>query len=320
MAKILIGSSGRMIPLMDKTAEWLRSHKHESLRWTKIFEHGDITIDRLLDVARDVDGAILVFSGDDKVETKGSTGHQTRGNVLIEFGLFLGQLGRRKAIVLNYGENQKPSDLGGLTYLDAGGIADDLSPDARERLRVWARDLDHGDGITNVFSSFPLAEFRQALRQAKCLHILQTFIPYAQHLYHFEDDLLEAIKRDCEVQVLLSSPESTVVGLRERALRPAYGSVKQQISDNLKLFAALARKLPADKCDRLKVRVHTTMPSMSIYRVDDVFFSGHYLQGNLAIDSPQLRVRNPQSSMGKQLSSEHSQIWRSAAEVDLYNI
>jgi len=330
MAKIFIGSSSQMIPLVDAIAEYLRSDGHEPRPWRKTFEHGDITIDRLLALAHEVDGAILVFSGDDRVEYPGTTEYQPRGNVLIEFGLFLGYLGRKRAIICNHGENRKPSDLAGLTYLDVGRNADRVSQEAQERLSAWATSLSGGEvdpnfeGVTQIFSRFPLAEFRQAVRQAKHLHILQTFIPYTQHLHFFETDLMDAVKRDCDVQMLLSSPWSTIVELRQRALNPAYGKniVSEQIRINLEHFATQARQLPADKRDRLKVRVHTTMPSMSIYRVDDLFFAGHYYQGKLAIDGPQLRVTNPDSIMGKRLVEEHLRTWQAATtiEVDLANI
>lgn len=314
MAKIFIGSSSRMVPLVNDIAGCLKSHGHDPQPWNKIFKTGDIHLDRLLKLAREVDGAILVFSGDDEGEHNGSTVPRPPGNVLIEYGLFAGILGRRRTIICDHGENRKPSDLSGLSYLDAGSEADHLSPEARDKLGTWAANLSPDpDGVTEVFSSFPLAEFRQALRQARCLHILQTFIPYTQHLHLFEADLMDAIKRGCEVQVLLLSPSSSVVDLRQQALNSvAYGRniVRDQIRINLEHLAALARELPRDKRSQLEVRVHTTMPSTSIYRVNDVFFCGHYFQGNLAIDSPQLRVSNPQSSMGKRLESEHRLIWQ----------
>jgi|SRR5215510_14015877 len=328
MAKIFIGSSYQMIPLVNELAGYLESKGHEPWPWNKKFEHGDITIDRLLDLAREVDGAILVFSGDDKVDGPEGARYQPRGNVLMEFGLFLGHLGRKRAIICNHGDNRKPSDLAGLTYVDVGGKPDRLSQEAQDKLSTWTAELAGGfdlfgeGGITQVFSDFPLREFRQALRQAKCLHILQTFIPYTQHLHLFEADLVDAIKRGCEVQVLLLSPWSPVVELRQQALEPAYGRVGDEIRANLRHLAALWKRLPADQRDRLAVRVHAAMPSMSIYRADDRFYSGHYFQGNLAIDSPQLRVTNPQSSMGQRLINEHARIWQadSTAEADLANI
>lgn len=329
MAKIFIGSSGRTVALVHEIAACLRSCNHEPLPWTETFEHGDITIDRLIALARDVDGAILIFSGDDTLDT-GS--RQPRPNVLIEFGLFVSHLGRKRAIVCRSGEHHFPSDLGGLTYLELEQADGRLTLNTQDKLRTWARNLVQlrrsdpaGEvGITQVYSNFPLAEFCQALKQARQIHILQTFIPYTQHFCHFESDLLEAIQRDCDVQILLMNPRSHVVELREQSLNRGYGrdSVRRQIISNLEHLASFTTRLPRDSCRRLKVRVHSTIPSMSIYRADDLFFSGHYFHGSLAIDSPQLKISSLQSNMGQCLANEHRQVWEASATtpVDLQNI
>jgi hypothetical protein len=328
MAKIFIGSSGRMIPVVQEIAACLKSHGHQPLPWTETFEHGDITLDRLIALARDVNGAILVSSGDDKLE---GGYYQPRANVLVEFGLFAAILGRKRAIVCRSGEHQFPSDLGGVTYLDLETTSHALSARIHDKLRHWAagliREIDPSVGevgITQVFSSFPLSDFKRALQEAKLVHILQTFIPYTQHLHHFEGELMEALQRGCEVQVLLLNPWSNAVELRQRSLNPGYGrdSVRQQICSNLEHFATFTTKLPRDRCERLQVRVHAAMPSMSIYRVDDMSLCGHYFHGSLAIDSPQLKITNVHSSMGRRLVNEHSQLWNSDATVavDLYNI
>jgi hypothetical protein len=337
MARIFIGSAGRMLPLVHEIAGCLRSGGHEPLPWTETFEHGDITFDRLIALSSEVNGAILVFSGDDKLES----GHaQPRPNVLIEFGLFAAKLGRRRAIVGRFGENLLPSDLGGLTYLDLGTRPDSLSTQVRDRLVTWATSLAHDSdpaspevGILQVYSSFPMGEFRQAMhrlamsgapqRTTGCIHILQTFIPYMQHMHQFEHDVLGAIRRGCEVQVLLLDPRSHVVELRQRSLNPGYGrdSVRQQIQSNIEHLAQQRKCLPKDARDRLELRVYNTMPSMSIYRVDDLFFLGYYFHGKLAIDGPQLKVAL-QSSMGGSLVSEHDQLWNADTTevVDLDDI
>jgi hypothetical protein len=328
MAKIFIGSSRRMLPLVDEIAALLRSLGHEARPWTEAFEHGDITIDRLVMLAREVDGAILVCSGDDKLE---SGYYQSRPNIMIEIGLFVGHLGRKRTLVCRFGDHKLPSDLGGLTYVDLGDEADHLGSRIRDELSGWAARL--GDaidpvmgevGISQIYPSFPLSEFCQALHKATRVHILQTFIPYTQHMHHFEEHLLAAIVRGCEVQILLLNPSSSVVELRQRSLSSGYGreTVGRQIVSNLEHLAALAAQLPPDRRERLQVRLHSAMPSMSIYRVDDLFFSGHYFHGSLAIDSPQLKISNPRSGMGRRLANEHDQLWnsKSARVVDLREI
>jgi hypothetical protein len=319
MAKVFIGSAGRMIPLVHEIARCLKASGHEPLPWTDTFEHGDITFERLSAVSREVNGAILVFSGDDKLEN----GYfQPRPNVLIEFGMFATCLGRKRAIVGRFGDHPFPSDLVGLTYLDLGTRLDSLSNEVRDRLLTWAagltRDCDPMSpevGIVHVYSSFPLAKFCHELKRAsRCIHILQTFIPYPQHMLQFEQDILGAIRRGCEVQVLLLDPRSQVVGWRQRTLSPGYGrdSVRQQILSNIEQLARLRAELPREARDRLELRVYDMMPSMSIYRVDDLFLAGYYFHAHLAIDSPQQQVPL-QSVTGQRLAAEHDQLW--AADI-----
>jgi hypothetical protein len=87
-------------------------------RWdTDTFAPGSITLDALIARANSVDFAILVATGEDTITSRGTQSAAVRDNIILEFGLFLGALGRERVYLLSVGDAKLPSDLQGLTRL-----------------------------------------------------------------------------------------------------------------------------------------------------------------------------------------------------------
>jgi Predicted nucleotide-binding protein containing TIR-like domain len=87
-------------------------------RWdTDTFAPGSITLDALIARANSVDFAILVATDEDTVTSRGTQMAAVRDNIILEFGLFLGALGRERVYLLSVGNAKLPSDLSGLTRL-----------------------------------------------------------------------------------------------------------------------------------------------------------------------------------------------------------
>lgn len=87
-------------------------------RWdTDTFTPGSITLDALIARANSVDFAVLVATGEDTVTSRGTQSSAVRDNIILEFGLFLGALGRERVYLLSVGDAKLPSDLQGLTRL-----------------------------------------------------------------------------------------------------------------------------------------------------------------------------------------------------------
>lgn len=142
--EIFIGSSREHLNTVRIVEAWLKDAGHDPLAWdeTGLFAPGEYTFDELAIICQRVDAAVLIFGEDDQVWYRGDNGRQPRDNVLIEYGLFAGALGRRKAIVCRVGNPRVPQDLSGLTVIDA-------SPQATRRAKAamvqWARKLRVGD-------------------------------------------------------------------------------------------------------------------------------------------------------------------------------
>jgi hypothetical protein len=103
--------------------------------------------------------AVFVIRGDDivrHVEREGvsvrkKAAHMPRGNLLVEFGLVAGRLGRRQVALCRLEQVDLPSDLAGMTIIDmvpqaehpdlAKATTEPFSHDAMEKLRHWTTHL-----------------------------------------------------------------------------------------------------------------------------------------------------------------------------------
>ena len=126
--RIFLGSSGKQEKLLEALTRGLEDVAHVD-PWTTSFDPGTTTLDRLLELTREVDFAAFVFARDDwtaaspPVSPAASGQASPRDNVIFEAGLFGGVLGMRRAFILHARESKLPSDLLGLTcvrYDDEG--------------------------------------------------------------------------------------------------------------------------------------------------------------------------------------------------------
>jgi tetratricopeptide (TPR) repeat protein len=93
-------------------------HDAEVTVWDQgVFELSKTTIESLSKALQESDFAVFVFSPDDLVKIRSTTSSAIRDNVLFEFGLFIGKLGRERVYFLTpmAGDLHLPSDLLGIT-------------------------------------------------------------------------------------------------------------------------------------------------------------------------------------------------------------
>ena len=114
--RIFIGSSGKQAKLLQAITRGLKDCADVE-PWTTTFNPGRSTLDRLVELAQEVDFAAFVFAQDDWTATDESQSGQAspRDNVVFEAGLFGSALGIRRTFVLHANDSKLPSDLLGLT-------------------------------------------------------------------------------------------------------------------------------------------------------------------------------------------------------------
>jgi len=141
--EIFIGSSSGMIDFMETIELKLEKMNETPLLWNDeskgIFVPGTSTIDSLLEITDRVKAAIFIFNKDDKVwfdgkdSIMGTSEDAVRDNVLFEYGLFMGTLGKGKVCFICKGKPHIASDLQGITYID-GDLGD---AQVKTRLKSW---------------------------------------------------------------------------------------------------------------------------------------------------------------------------------------
>jgi len=119
--RIFLGSSGQQEKLLGALTRGLQDIADVD-PWTTVFNPGVSTLDRLVELTREVDFAAFVFAQDDWT-TKGTSGDEASGqasprdNVVFEAGLFGGALGIRRTFILHANGAKLPTDLLGLTSI-----------------------------------------------------------------------------------------------------------------------------------------------------------------------------------------------------------
>lgn len=118
--RIFLGSSGQQEQLVKSLSRGL-AEVAEVVPWTTSFNPGVSTLERLLELTKEVEFAAFVFAQDDWTSrttsdtANGEFQASPRDNVVFEAGLFGGALGMRRTFILHAEGAKLPTDLLGLT-------------------------------------------------------------------------------------------------------------------------------------------------------------------------------------------------------------
>ncbi len=132
--RIFLGSSGKQAKLLQALTHGLEDIAQVE-PWMTSFNPGTTTLERLLELTRQVDFATFVFAQDDwtanssPATAESASGQASpRDNVVFEAGLFGGVLGMRRTFILHANGAKLPTDLLGLTCVryDGSGTAAEL--------------------------------------------------------------------------------------------------------------------------------------------------------------------------------------------------
>src|SRR3989449_9745732 len=119
--RIFLGSSGQQEKLLQALTRGL-AEVADVEPWTAVFNPGVSTLDRLVELTREVDFAAFVFAQDDWTSNPSDTAAtgqaSPRDNVVFEAGLFGGALGMRRTFIIHASGTKLPSD--GLTCVRCG--------------------------------------------------------------------------------------------------------------------------------------------------------------------------------------------------------
>jgi hypothetical protein len=162
--RIFLGSSGKQAKLVQAITRGLEDVAHVD-PWTTSFNPGTTTLERLVELAHQVDFAAFVFAQDDWTAVNTSAPPSTesgqaspRDNVVFEAGLFGGVLGMRRTFILHANGAKLPTDLLGLTSVRYEGAT---APEVRgvcQKLRNAIENEGRLARIEGLWWQFSLTE------------------------------------------------------------------------------------------------------------------------------------------------------------------
>jgi CRP/FNR family cyclic AMP-dependent transcriptional regulator len=116
--RVFIISSAESLPIAREIESLFEYDGFETKLWNEgVFKISNYTIQSLEDEVDRSDFCIAIAHPEDKIITRGSEWPAARDNVIFELGLFMGRLGRERAILMESRDDKVklPSDLTGLT-------------------------------------------------------------------------------------------------------------------------------------------------------------------------------------------------------------
>jgi len=163
--RVFLGSSGKQAKLVQALTRGLEDVAHVD-PWTTSFNPGTTTLERLVELAHEVDFAAFVFAQDDWTTVgapaspaPGPGQASPRDNVVFEAGLFGGTLGMRRTFILHANGAKLPTDLLGLTsvrYGDAFSAAEMRA--VNQKLRKAIEEEGSVARIEGLWWQFSLTE------------------------------------------------------------------------------------------------------------------------------------------------------------------
>lgn len=142
--RLFLGSSTKQAKLLAALTHGLGDIAQVE-PWTISFNPGTSTLDRLVELTRQVDFAAFIFAHDDWTSSGAAEAGlaSPRDNVVFEAGLFGGVLGMRRTFILHARGAKLPSDLLGLTCVR---YDDAITPAETRRINQALRKAIESEG------------------------------------------------------------------------------------------------------------------------------------------------------------------------------
>lgn len=119
------------------------------LWWSeRAFPAGLTLIESIWRLMEELDAALIIATPDDLVMRRGSESYAANSNVVLEYGLFSGRLGRLNVAVVEVGRVTLPSDMAGVKTIRIKPKGDHEDPETylatelRPKITEWLRDVD----------------------------------------------------------------------------------------------------------------------------------------------------------------------------------
>src|SRR5579871_1477322 len=115
--KVFIGCATEQKNIAASIAQVLSEHGFTPVRWWETIRPGAYPLDELQRVSQEVDAAVLLMTADDFVVSSGDASSAPKPNLLLEYGMFVTMLGRKRALIVAEGGVRLPSNVDGLSVV-----------------------------------------------------------------------------------------------------------------------------------------------------------------------------------------------------------
>ncbi|XPV70669.1 MAG: TIR domain-containing protein [Halarcobacter sp.] len=201
--KVFIASTGTQI-YREKAKELAESlAKHFTIYfWEDVFEPGDTNIEALEKAVKNCDYSVAFLSSEDLTVKSGIENLQQRDNLIFEFGLFTGALGRKRKFGVTFGRGSEislPSDLNGLVLIKENINSHNLISDISNKILDCIQELGFKDKdnkeVYFLYDSYKVFELTP-----KCIDIFEK-------LFNNFLSIRTYIERIINIYLLNSIPE-----------------------------------------------------------------------------------------------------------------
>ena len=176
-------------------------------------------------------------------------------------------------------------------------------------------------GIDNISKRFPKNERVDDLvsKSYNRIDILNTWIP---NLPDLKEAILEAVNHNCKIRLLILSDTSPLVHYRAKQLGQDKSLVINKIIDSKRVFLneihmKIQKEIPK-YADNIQMKEYDDLFSLSVYRFDDVIYSGWFWSHENNIQAPYLKAKHLSSSQFSLAIENHfNKIWKNAKPVAL---
>jgi hypothetical protein len=147
--RVFVGSSHEALDKARELCDLLSDASTDCVLWNAVFRPGYLTFEALENMLLDCSAAVFVATADDNVTLDNKSTWIPRTNVMLEFGLVAGRLGRHNVAICQYPKAELPSDLAGLTVIQMAderaaefpGSESLVSKRGEEALQAWRTRL-----------------------------------------------------------------------------------------------------------------------------------------------------------------------------------
>ncbi len=292
--KIFIGSSMEAIRELREIAIWLQDVGLIPLPWDEptLFSPGEITFLKLIEISKEVDAAVFIFSEDDRIWYRNDSVLQPRDNLLIEYGLFSGILGPTRTAICRKNTSKLATDILGITYID---VSSNKKARAQLQLQEWAKKLLQASNINSIQP--PIWQNRHDLcpSLSRRIEISNESIFYVgfslkSTFDHYRNVLSKSLneKPQLKVNMLMAHPDSLHTEAHEIF---SDREVKKEIRGVINQMKSFFSDLDQDAKKNIDIRLTHYLPRFAAKVFDhNTMLLNFYLYKSRAQENPVIEV------------------------------